>query len=161
MDPQVLLPGESFPTVLAGEGPLSGVDALMRLQVSRLREALPTLRAAVRPLARVNAHVGLQAPGRGEALPAVAADEAPVPAVPVQVQRVQSGSTEAERYGETCRVQVWNFFQDPVRDGQHAWQAPVGPRGAQIQLRVEGEGVDQRHAPLLLRGPGQGGGASS
>lgn len=160
MDPQVLLPSESLPTVLAGERALSSVDALVRLQVSRLREALPALSAAIRPLARVDAYVGLQAPRRREALPAVAADEAPVPAVPVQVQRVQSGSTEAERQGDTCRVQVWNFVQDPMGDGQHAGQALVGPRGAQIQLCVEGDRADQGHAPLL-RGPRQGGGASS
>ena len=92
MDPEVLLPGESFPTVLAGERPLSGVDALVRLQVTRLREALPALSTAERPLARVDANVRLQAPGRREAFPAVAADEASVPAVPVQVQRVQSGA---------------------------------------------------------------------
>lgn len=97
MDPQVLLPSKSLPAVLAGERSLSSVDALVRLQVSRLREAFPALSAAIRPLTCVDAHVGLQAPRRREALPTVAADEAPVPAVPVQVQGIQSGSTEAER----------------------------------------------------------------
>lgn len=62
MDPQVLLAGKSFPTVLAGERPLSGVNTLVRLQVSRLRETLPALSTAVWPLARVNTHVRLQAP---------------------------------------------------------------------------------------------------
>lgn len=95
MDPQVLLPGKSLPTVFAGERPLTGMDALVRLQVSRLREALPALSAAVRPLTGVHSDVRLQASRRREAFPTVAADEASVPAVPVQIQRVQSGATEA------------------------------------------------------------------
>lgn len=112
MDPQVLLPGEPLPAVLAGERPLSGVDALVRLQVSRLREALPALSAAVRPLARVDAHVRLQAPRRREAFAAVAADEAPVPAVPVQVQGVQSGASQAQGQRVACGVEVRYFVQE-------------------------------------------------
>lgn len=92
--PQVLFPGKSFPAVLAGEWPLSGVDALMRLQVAWLREPFPALGTAVRPLARVNADVCLQASGGSKAFSAVVADEAPIPAVPVEVERVESRTAE-------------------------------------------------------------------
>lgn len=157
MDPQVLFPSESFPTMLAGERPLSRVHALVRLQVSRLREALSALSAAVRPLARVHAHVRVQTPRRREALPAVAAEEAPVPAVPVQVQGVQSGSGQTQSHGERRGVQVRDLVQEcgPVRERHHAGQALIGPGGAGVQLCVVGERADERRRLLQLRGAGQ------
>lgn len=134
MDPQVLLPGEPLPAVLAGEGPLPGVHALVRLQVPRLREALAALAAAVRALARVHAHVCLQAAGRGEALPAVAADEAPaVPAEPAQLQRVQPGP----RVGRRRAVR----------------EALIGPRGAEVKVCVVGEAAAPSQLGAKQEGP--------
>lgn len=97
VDPQVLLPCEPLATVLAGEGPLARVDALVGLQVARLGEAFPTLGAAVGTLARVDAHVRLQAPGRREALPTAAADKAPSPAGLVVVQGTRPGASQDQR----------------------------------------------------------------
>lgn len=155
MDPQVLFGGEAFPAVLAGEGSLPCVHALVRLQVTRLREAFPALSAAVRSLARVHAHVRLQAPRRGEALVAEGAGEAPVPAEPAGVQRVQPGSTEAQERRRLVRFQI-----RPKRDWHHARQDLVGPQGAQVQLRVVRDRSHQARALFWIRGAGQRGGAS-
>lgn len=97
VDPQVLLPGEPLPAVRTSERPLPGVDALVRLQVSGLREALPALSAAVRSLARVNAKVRLQTSPRRKPFPTVTADETTIPAEPTHLQWVQLGSCELER----------------------------------------------------------------
>lgn len=60
----------------AGVRPLSGVNAQVRLQVSRLGELLAALAAAERPLARVDPHVNVQVLRRGVRPVADGANEA-------------------------------------------------------------------------------------
>lgn len=142
VDPQVLLGREAFPAVLAGEGSLPRVDALVRLQVARLREALPALRAAVRPLACVHADVRLQAARRCEAFSAVVTGKSLVPAEPAELQWVESGAAKRQQHGA-------------VRHRHHAGHRLAAPGGAGIQIHIAGDGPDQSRAPLQVRQSGQ------
>lgn len=142
VDSQVLLPCKPLSAALAGEGPLARVDALMRLQVSRLGEAFPTLGTPVRPLARVDAHVRLQAPRRCEAFAAAAADEAPIPAGLVLVQGPRPGAPQAQHRRAVPHIQA--PVQQPTGDGRRAL---LGPRGAQVHLCVQALGGTSSGTP--------------
>lgn len=52
------------------------------------------------------------------------------------------------------------LVQEPLGDRHHTGQAGACPRGAQVQIGVEGDGADQGHTPFLLRYSRQGGGTS-